>query len=388
MSTTASSTLYAPGARAASGVWLHWFAIVVAGCTFCLLLAGSMVTTTGSGLSVPDWPTTYGENMFTFPPSKWVGGIWYEHVHRLIGSAVGFLTIVLCAWLWFSRSSRRVKWVGTMALVTVCVQGLLGGLTVWYMLPTWISVAHAGLAEIFFCITVCLAVVTAPRWRGNRAPSAREVAQAPDESGFHSACGSLSASAGRSLKKVCMLALVCVYVQILLGAVMRHTQSGQAILDFPLSYGALLPPMSTAALESINLDRVWEQDLEAVTLGQMWIHFAHRAGAVVVAIAVVLLVRHVLAVLGRRRDFVILAMGLAGLLILQVTLGAVTIWTRSELLITTAHVGGGALMLATCVVLLLRVYSGSFEGGEGAGVVESGIASTIDARSSTPRKSC
>ena len=125
-----------------------------------------------------------------------------------------------------------------------------------------------------------------------------------------------------------------------------------------------------------------------MTLGQMWIHFAHRAGAVVVAIAVVLLVRHVLAVLGRRRDFVILAMGLAGLLILQVTLGAVTIWTRSELLITTAHVGGGALMLATCVVLLLRVYSGSFEGGEGAGVVESGIASTIDARSSTPRKSC
>ncbi|MCZ6654148.1 MAG: COX15/CtaA family protein [Planctomycetota bacterium] len=356
MSTTASSTLYAPEARAASGVWLHWFAIVVAACTFFLLLAGSMVTTTGSGLAVPDWPTTYGENMFTFPPSKWVGGIWYEHVHRLIGSAVGFLTIVLCAWLWFSGLSRRVKWFGTVALVAVCVQGLLGGLTVLYMLPTWISVAHAGLAEVFFCITVCLAVVTAPRWRG--------IAQAE-------ACGSLSTSSGTSLRGLCVVTLGCVYLQILLGAIMRHTHSGQAILDFPLSYGALLPPTSDAALESINLDRVWEHDLEAVTMGQVWIHFAHRAGALVVAFAVVVLVRHVLTVLGRRREVVLLVMGLAGLLVFQILLGAVTIWTRSELVVTTAHVGVGTLMLATCVVLLLRVRSGSPESREGAGVVDS-----------------
>ena len=297
MSTTASTTLYAPEARPASGVWLHWFAICVAVCTFCLLLAGSMVTTTGSGLAVPDWPTTYGENMFTFPPSKWVGGIWYEHVHRLIGATVGFLTIVLCAWLWLSSLPRRVKWFGTVALVAVCIQGLLGGLTVRYMLPTWISVAHAGLAEVFFCITVSLAVVTAPRWRRGSVPSTGEIAQAE-------ACGSLSASSETSLKKLCTLVLVCIYVQILLGAVMRHTHSGQAIIDFPLSYGALLPPTSDAALESINLDRVWEHDLEAVTLGQMWIHFAHRAGALVVAVAIIVLVRHVLAVLGRRRDVV------------------------------------------------------------------------------------
>ncbi len=384
MSTTASTTLYAPGARAASDVWLHWFAICVAACTFCLLLAGSMVTTTGSGLAVPDWPTTYGENMFTFPPSKWVGGIWYEHVHRLIGSTVGFLTIVLCAWLWFSRLSRRVKRIGTLALVAVCVQGLLGGLTVRYMLPMWISVAHAGLAEIFFCITVYLAVVTAPRWRGIRAPSVREIAQAvfDPEAPFGSepqgrrqtrreACGSLGRASLIKLRGLCVVTLGCVYLQILLGAVMRHTHSGQAILDFPLSYGALLPPTSNAALESINLDRVWEHDLEAVTVGQMWIHFAHRVGALVVAIAVVVLVRHVLTFLGRRREAVLLAMGLAGLLVLQITLGAVTIWTRSELLITTAHVGGGALMLATCVVLLLRVSSGSPESREGAGVVDS-----------------
>ena len=79
---------------------LHRFAKFVAGCTVLLVLAGSLVTSTGSGLSVPDWPTTYGWNMFTFPPSKWVGGIFYEHGHRLIASTVGFLTIVLAAWLW------------------------------------------------------------------------------------------------------------------------------------------------------------------------------------------------------------------------------------------------------------------------------------------------
>ena len=79
---------------------LHRFAKFVAGCTVLLVLAGSLVTSTGSGLSVPDWPTSYGWNMFTFPPSKWVGGIFYEHGHRLIASTVGCLTIVLAAWLW------------------------------------------------------------------------------------------------------------------------------------------------------------------------------------------------------------------------------------------------------------------------------------------------
>src|SRR6267142_754615 len=85
---------------------LHRFAKLVAGCTVLLVLAGSLVTSTGSGLSVPDWPTTYGWNMFTFPPSKWVGGILYEHGHRLIASSVGFLTIILAGWLWLKEHPR------------------------------------------------------------------------------------------------------------------------------------------------------------------------------------------------------------------------------------------------------------------------------------------
>ena len=143
---------------------LHRFAQFVAGCTVLLVLAGSLVTSTGSGLAVPDWPTTYGSNMFLFPPSKWVGGIFYEHGHRLIASTVGFLTIVLAVWLWLREPRRWVKWLGIGALGAVIAQGVLGGLTVLFFLPAAISTAHAGLAEIFFCLVVSIALFTSPRW--------------------------------------------------------------------------------------------------------------------------------------------------------------------------------------------------------------------------------
>src|SRR5207247_2533648 len=143
---------------------LHRFAKFVAGCTVLLVLAGSLVTSTGSGLSVPDWPTSYGWNMFTFPPSKWVGGILYEHGHRLIASTVGFLTVVLAVWLWLAESRQWLKRLGLVALGAVIAQGVLGGLTVLLFLPAAISTAHAALAEIFFCLTIAIALFTSPRW--------------------------------------------------------------------------------------------------------------------------------------------------------------------------------------------------------------------------------
>src|SRR4051812_44789441 len=149
----------------ASGVdMLHRFATFVAGCTVLLVLAGSLVTSTGSGLAVPYWPTTYGWNLFTFPPSKWVGGIFYEHGHRLIASGVGFLTIILAAWLWLEESRRWLAWIGLAALATVVAQGVLGGLTVIFFLPAAVSTAHAGLAEIFFCLTIAIALFTSAGW--------------------------------------------------------------------------------------------------------------------------------------------------------------------------------------------------------------------------------
>ena len=143
---------------------MHRFAKFVAGCTVLLLLAGSLVTSTDSGLAVPDWPTTYGWNLFMFPPSMWVGGIFYEHGHRLIASGVGFLTIVLAIWLWLQDPRRWMRWLGAAALGTVILQGVLGGLTVLYFLPAGVSTAHAGLAEIFFCLTIAIALFTSPRW--------------------------------------------------------------------------------------------------------------------------------------------------------------------------------------------------------------------------------
>src|SRR5207253_1023048 len=150
---------------------LHKYSRLVVGCTVLLILAGSFVTSTDSGLSVPDWPTTYGQNMFTFPLSKMVGGIFYEHGHRLIASAVGVLTIGLAVWLWLADSRRWMRWLGVAALGAIVAQGVLGGLTVLFFLPPAVSTAHAGLAEVFFCLTVAIALFTSRGWTAERSPT-------------------------------------------------------------------------------------------------------------------------------------------------------------------------------------------------------------------------
>src|ERR1051325_10181114 len=113
-------------------IGLHRFALFTAICTAFLIFVGGLGTSTESGLSVPDWPTTYGWNMFTFPFSKWVGGIFFEHGHRLLASFVGFLTAVLAAWTWLRESRSSVRWLALAALATVVMQGILGGLTVLF----------------------------------------------------------------------------------------------------------------------------------------------------------------------------------------------------------------------------------------------------------------
>src|SRR6188472_1287162 len=150
----------------------HRYAQFVMLCTLLLIAAGGMVTSTGSGLSVPDWPNTYGWFMFTFPIDKWVGGIFYEHSHRLIASTVGFLIVILTFWLWRVESRVWVRRLGFIALGAVITQGVLGGITVLWYLPDAISIAHASLAEIVFCLTVTIALVTSPGWRRGYAAGA------------------------------------------------------------------------------------------------------------------------------------------------------------------------------------------------------------------------
>ena len=149
---------------------LHLFALLVAASTALLIFAGGLVTSTGSGLSVPDWPTTYGWFMLTFPLEKMVGGIFYEHSHRLIASGVGALIVVLAIWLWKSEPRAWVRRLGYVALAAVVTQGILGGITVLWFLPDAVSIAHAGLAQLVFCLTVSIALVTSPGWQRAYAP--------------------------------------------------------------------------------------------------------------------------------------------------------------------------------------------------------------------------
>jgi cytochrome c oxidase assembly protein subunit 15 len=296
-------------------VWHHRYVKLVTVFTVLLIAAGGMVTSTDSGLSVPDWPTSYGWNMFTFPVSKWVGGIRYEHSHRLIASTVGFLTIIMAGWTWWVEPRRWVRRLAFAALGAVILQGLLGGLTVLFFLPAPISIGHAGLAQIFFCLTLTLAVVTSPRWKN-----------------------AVSLVNDPMLRRVAGLTTLLIYTQILLGATMRHTNAGLAIPDFPWAFGHVIPPAWNARIA---------------------IHFAHRAGALIVTLAVLATTSHVFYHHRRRAELVRPAFLLLVFLSMQVTLGAFVIWSAKDPVINTAHVVNGALVLGTSLVLTLRGFAGS-----------------------------
>ena len=304
---------------------LHRFSQVLVACTVVLILAGSLVTSHDAGLSVPDWPTSYGWNMFTFPPSMWVANILYEHGHRLIASTVGFLTIVLVVWLWIAEPRRWVRWLGVAALGAVIAQGVLGGITVLFFLPPAVSTAHAGLAEIFFCLTVAIALFTSPGWINGY--SHRE---------------SWGTSADRDdvdarLRRAATLTTVLIYSQILIGATMRHTGAGLAIPDFPLMFGGLVPDH-------------WDPKIA--------VHFAHRAGALIVTLAILTTGALVWSRERRRPELARPAVLLIALVAVQITLGALTVLTRRDPWINSFHVVCGAMVLTTSLVLTLRTWRG------------------------------
>lgn len=288
--------------------WLHRYAVGVAGATFALIFAGGLVTSTGSGLAVPDWPLSFGQ---VFPRME--GGVLFEHGHRLVAATVGLLTVGLTIWLARREPRAWVRRLGFAALGVVVLQGALGGLTVLLGLPDAVSVAHAGLAEVFFCLTATLALVTSGRWLD--APAA-----APD-------------SGGPSTRTLTVVAATAIYVQILLGAVVRHTGAGLAVPDFPLAFGRLVPPI-----------------LSPLVAYQM----AHRAGAFIVAAFVVWTAWRVLRRHGGQPMLRRPALVLVAIAAWQILLGALTIWTRRAVIPTTAHVAFGALLLVASLTLALR----------------------------------
>jgi cytochrome c oxidase assembly protein subunit 15 len=299
---------------------LHRYAALVAASTAILIFAGGMVTSTGSGLAVPDWPNTYGWFMFSFPVEHWVGGIFYEHTHRLIASTVGFLIMVLAFWLWRAEARRPVRRLGFIALAGVITQGLLGGITVLYYLPEPVSIAHAGMAQAVFCLTVTIALVTSPGWHRTGAPGLRP----PDDA---------------TLRRIAVATTAVIYAQILAGATMRHTGAGLAIPDFPWVFGGVVPPH-------------WDAGIA--------IHYAHRVGALIVSAFVIATTGHVLFHHRAERPLARSAMLLFGLVCIQVTLGALTVLSGRQPIINSLHVVTGAAVLATSLVLTLRAHRARF----------------------------
>ena len=282
--------------------WLHRTARLTAGATFLLIVIGGIVTSTDSGLAVPDWPTTFGYNMFLYPLSEMVGGILYEHSHRLMGSLVGILTIALLVLILAKDSRKWLKWLGLAALIAVIVQGVLGGLRVTQINRNF-AIVHACLAQAFFALLCGIAWFTSREWwQDERMPSTET---------------------GQKLRRLSLITTCLIYMQLIFGAVLRHTGSR---LDAHLLFAFLV------ALHIFLLARrVLGMSSETKTIGQ----------------SMPLLLLGLLAVQ--------LMLG-TGAFFAKLTAFGETFATALTVTITTAHVAVGALMLVISFVLTLKIY--------------------------------
>ena len=278
---------------------LHRFLIFLAAMTFLLLLAGGLVTSNQAGLSVPDWPTSFG-SLYRIPPM--VGGVRYEHSHRMIAELVGLLTIVVAIWAWRSEQRAWMRWLGWIALGGVIVQGVLGGLTVKMLLPWYVSSAHAVVAQSFFCLIVLMAVFTSRHWMQPLA------AQAADT--------------GRpSIYWLCLISIAVLYLQLFFGAAFRHrNQHGGLSVEYHIINSLLV----TGLLVFTSVRGMMRRDILAIRKPAFLVHM---------------------------------------LLWLQIVLGIAAYMTRvvwgadapqplpSMVAATVAHLGVGALLLAATFVL-------------------------------------
>jgi cytochrome c oxidase assembly protein subunit 15 len=279
----------------------HRFAVILACWTFLLIIAGALVTSNDAGLSVPDWPTSFG-SWYKIP--QLVGGVKFEHTHRMIAQGAGLLTIILAVWTWRTEKRRWMRVLGLVALAMVIVQGVLGGLTVKYFLPPPVSSAHAALAQTFFCLAVAMALFTSQKWVEEQ-PRVEFDQRRP------------------SLFTLTLLSIFVLYVQLILGAMFRH---------HGLSW--------------------WPHVVHAVVVSFVLAWTAVRALSVYSNIDAV-----------RRPAILMLS-----LVIAQLCLGFTAFLTRVSwgrdavqpempmVIATVAHVAVGALLLATTVVLAIQVW--------------------------------
>jgi len=312
-------------------IWLHRYAVLTAAVTLPLIFIGGLVTSHDAALAVPDWPTSYGYNMFLFPWKKMVGGIFYEHTHRLVASTVGFMTIFLALGFGWIEKRAWVRNLAFAALVLVIVQGILGGLRV-VMLMKGIAIFHACLAQAFFCLLSALALFTSAWWRRQEREPLRQDAW--------------------NLRRLSLGLTALIFLQLVVAATMRHTNSGLAIPDFPTMYGKWIPPLDAAQLDAVNQSRIWKWNLEPVAMWQIVLHLTHRILAFLIALVAVYGILRVRRGSGDPTVSSLLNK-LALLVLVQIGLGISVIWTQKAADVATAHVAVGALILMTSVLWTL-----------------------------------
>jgi cytochrome c oxidase assembly protein subunit 15 len=261
--------------------------------------------------------------MFLFPVSKWVGNILFEHVHRLAASVVGLLTTILAIWLWRRDERRWMKWLGVAAFGMVVFQGVLGGLRVT-LLKDQIGVFHAAIAQSFLVLVAAIALFSTNWWRGR--------------------AGRVDASPGR-LGTVFLAVTGLIFVQLIVAATMRHQHAGLSIPDFPAAYGKIWPDTDEQAVARYNQMRVETNGYKPITSFQVVLQMVHRMIAVAILASVGWVAWRTRAILGSKHALSRLGMGWLVLVILQVLLGATTIWTGKSADVATAHVAIGALCL-------------------------------------------
>jgi cytochrome c oxidase assembly protein subunit 15 len=276
-------------------------AVVLAWATFPLLFVGGLVTSKGAGLAVPDWPTTFGYNMFLYPWSKMVGNIFYEHSHRLVASSVGLLTVLLALTLWLKERRPWLRRLGLAALGLVIIQGVIGGLRV-ILLEHTLAIIHAAFAQAFFALTVSLAVFTSTEWGADNVPEAL-----PGD--------------GARLRRLCAATTIVIYLQSVFGAILRHT--GER-LDAHLFFAAMV-----ALHVGLVVVRVSRAHAERAKLSRP-----------AFLLAVLLLAQVSLGIVSYFGKFT----------------SSLRLPMEALVLLTTTHLVIGALMLATSLVLTLHCY--------------------------------
>ena len=312
---------------------IHILAIFTMLLTFFLIFVGALIKSTEAGLSVPDWPTTFGENMFLFPYTSMVGGIFYEHSHRLIASLVGFCILLNTILIQFSNFYKLVKVVSFITLCAVITQGILGGLTVLYFLPAWLSASHGTLGQTTFCLTIILAVITSPKWYKN------EVIKS-----------------NLKITKLSFVAVALVWTQLIIGAIVRHTESALVALDFPKINDTWIPAFDQKSIDKINYERFVQNfdfilNLDPITSGQLLIHFTHRSFGYIIFLFMIYYCFN----LYKQRLFKTTPIILFFLIITQIALGALTVLSKKEFIITSLHVSNGAAILGILVYLCLNI---------------------------------